>query len=62
MEENEVENRDLDDIGLGAVVGSADFNVMFVTSVCALFSKEIEGNNTAIVHIAHQCSPSDIDG
>ncbi|VDM33452.1 unnamed protein product [Hydatigera taeniaeformis] len=30
-----------DDIGLGAVVGSADFNVMFVTSVCALFSKEI---------------------
>uniref|UniRef100_A0A0R3TNU1 Na_Ca_ex domain-containing protein n=1 Tax=Rodentolepis nana TaxID=102285 RepID=A0A0R3TNU1_RODNA len=26
---------------LGAVVGSADFNVMFVTSVCALFSKEI---------------------
>ncbi|KAL5963115.1 Sodium/potassium/calcium exchanger 4, partial [Taenia solium] len=30
-----------DDIGLGAVVGSADFNVMFVTSVCALFSKEV---------------------
>ncbi|VDL94288.1 unnamed protein product [Schistocephalus solidus] len=30
-----------DDIGLGAVVGSADYNVMFVISVCALFSKEV---------------------
>uniref|UniRef100_A0A5K3EI25 Na_Ca_ex domain-containing protein n=3 Tax=Mesocestoides corti TaxID=53468 RepID=A0A5K3EI25_MESCO len=30
-----------DDIGLGAVVGSSDFNVMFVISVCALFSKEV---------------------
>ncbi|TGZ73251.1 hypothetical protein CRM22_001630 [Opisthorchis felineus] len=30
-----------DDIGLGAVVGSADFNVMLVVSVTALFAKEI---------------------
>ncbi|VDK80152.1 unnamed protein product [Dibothriocephalus latus] len=30
-----------DDIGLGAVVGSADYNVMFVISICALFSKEV---------------------
>ena len=27
-----------DDIGLGAVVGSAVFNIMFVISVCALFA------------------------
>ncbi|KER32757.1 hypothetical protein T265_01242 [Opisthorchis viverrini] len=30
-----------DDIGLGAVVGSADFNIMLVVSVTALFAKEI---------------------
>ncbi|CAH8531630.1 unnamed protein product [Dicrocoelium dendriticum] len=30
-----------DDIGLGAVVGSADFNVMLVVSVTALFAKHV---------------------
>ncbi|KAA0197728.1 Sodium:potassium:calcium exchanger [Fasciolopsis buskii] len=30
-----------DDIGLGAVVGSADFNIMLVVSVTALFAKQI---------------------
>ncbi|VEL20688.1 unnamed protein product [Protopolystoma xenopodis] len=29
-----------DDVGLGAVVGSADFNVMLVISLCALFAKQ----------------------
>nr|CAH8843143.1 unnamed protein product [Trichobilharzia regenti] len=30
-----------DDIGLGAVVGSADFNIMLVISVSALFAKQV---------------------
>ncbi|CAL8109121.1 unnamed protein product [Calicophoron daubneyi] len=30
-----------DDIGLGAVVGSADFNIMLVVSVTALFAKQV---------------------
>ncbi|CAH8488875.1 unnamed protein product [Schistosoma turkestanicum] len=30
-----------DDIGLGAVVGSADFNIMLVVSVSALFAKQV---------------------
>ena len=30
-----------DDIGLGAVVGSAVFNIMFVISVCALFAGQV---------------------
>ena len=30
-----------DDIGLGAVVGSAVFNIMFVISICALFAGSV---------------------
>jgi len=30
-----------DDIGLGAVVGSAIFNIMFVISLCALFAGSV---------------------
>ncbi|KAK2193570.1 hypothetical protein NP493_11g01006 [Ridgeia piscesae] len=30
-----------DDIGLGAVVGSAIFNIMFVISICALFAESV---------------------
>ncbi len=30
-----------DDIGLGTVVGSAVFNIMFVISICALFAGSV---------------------
>ena len=30
-----------DDIGLGAVVGSAVFNIMFVIGMCALFAESV---------------------
>ena len=30
-----------DDIGLGAVVGSAVFNIMFVIGICALFAGSV---------------------
>ena len=33
-----------DDIGLGAVVGSAVYNIMFVISVCALFAGAVSDN------------------
>ncbi|CBY42030.1 unnamed protein product, partial [Oikopleura dioica] len=29
------------DVGIGTIVGSAVFNVLFVIAMCALFSKEV---------------------
>lgn len=31
----------LDDVGIGTIVGSAVFNVLFVISMCAIFSKTV---------------------
>ena len=35
-----------DDVGLGTVVGSAIYNVMFVISVCALFATSVSPRET----------------
>ena len=40
-----------DDIGLGAVVGSAVFNIMLVISVCALFAGMV--CKKILVHISY---------
>ena len=30
-----------DDVGIGTIVGSAVFNILFVLSMCAIFSKSV---------------------
>lgn len=30
-----------DDVGIGTIVGSAVFNILFVLSMCAIFSKAV---------------------
>ena len=30
-----------DDVGIGTIVGSAVFNILFVLSMCAIFSKNV---------------------
>jgi len=40
-----------DDIGLGAVVGSAVFNIMFVISICALFAGSVSNSIDYFIYV-----------